>query len=289
MALHDRAGAPVPFHATNRRPDGVGYYVDESSAAWHAFYLATARRIMAAAPFDGIAMDSLRPLTADTDAPAVAQLNPMQIAAWNAGQLQLLREVKAAFPDRLVLYNGISPRVQGQINRNLGPLDLADAALNEDFCLVRGEPQDAQLRTEVALMADAARRHKVLLEKVNFPARSQGSAFTRNVGGLCFGAFLLGYQPGWTYFDFSDGYGIGQLDTQPPAARIDLGAPTSAATFDGDVGSRTFTRGVVYVNLGSAPATLRVNPLLRQAPHGTATLHGGMLTLAPNRAAFLLS
>ena len=250
MALHGADGAPVPFRVTARHPSGIGVYVDEASSAWRAFYLATAQQIMVAGGFDGIAMDSLRPLSAATDPSAVSAVPTDQVAAWNAGQLQLLGEVHAAFHGKIVLYNGISQTVPGQVNRNLTPLAVADATLNEHFCLQRGEPDAASIRADLALMADAAARHKIVLEKVNYP---QGS--TNNYGEFCLGAFLLGWSPGSTYFDYSDGYGFHQLDTQPRDLELDLGAPTSPATFTGDVGTRSFQHGEVTVDLTTREAS----------------------------------
>ena len=78
------------------------------------------------------------------------------------------RQVRARFPGKTVLYNGISQTVPGQIDRDLGPLDVANGALNEEFCLERGSPNVPHIRNDLALMATAARRHKLLLEKVNY-------------------------------------------------------------------------------------------------------------------------
>jgi hypothetical protein len=243
MALHGSDGTPVPFRVTARHPTGIGVYVDEASPEWRTFYLATARRIMAAGGFDGIAMDSLRPLTAATDPRAVSAVPTDEVAAWDAGQLQLLGEVHAAFPGKIVLYNGISQTVPGQVNRDLTPLAVADATLNEQFCLQHGAPDAAAIRADLALMAVAAARHRIVLEKVNY---AQGA--TSPYGAFCLGAFLLGWSPGSTYFDFSDGYGIDQLDTQPAGVELDLGPPVSGSSCTGDVCTREFRHGRVSVD-----------------------------------------
>jgi hypothetical protein len=250
MALHGANGAPVPFGVSARHPSGIGVYVDEAAAAWRSFYLATAQQIMAAGGFDGIAMDSLRPLTAATDRSAAAAVSPAQVTAWDAGQLQLLHDVQAAFPGKLVAYNGISQTVPGQTDRDLAPLGIADAALNEHFCLEHGAPDDAAIRADLAIMSAAAARHKIVLEKVNYP---QGSA--SRYGDFCLGAFLLGWVPGSTYFDFSDGYGVHQLDTQPRDVELNLGRPTAAASVSGVVGTREFEHGQVSVNFVTHAAT----------------------------------
>jgi hypothetical protein len=288
MALRGPDAEPLPFHVSAHRPTGIGWYVDETSPAWHTFYLRTARQIMAAGSFDGIAMDSLRPLTATIDPSAVAALSPAQIAAWNAGQLELLREVRAAFPDKIVLYNGISQGVPGQIDRDLGPLSVAGAALNEGFCLTHGVPSSDGIRNDLALMATAARHHKILLEKVNSGHRGNGATF----GDFCFGAFLLGFAPGSSYFDFSAGYGIDQLDTLPAEADLDLGPPVAAASFRGEVGVRAFRNGSVYVNLGDAAATVSVAGPAWQLANRVVVAdypRGGTVTLAPHQAAFFVN
>jgi hypothetical protein len=288
MALHGPDGQPVPFHVSAHRPSGIGWYVDEASAAWHAFYLRTARRIMVAGSFDGIAMDSLRPLTAATDRGAVAALSAAQTAAWNAGQLDLLGEVRAAFPAKTVLYNGISQSVPGQTDRDLAPLSVADAALNENFCLAGGVPSAGGIGNDLALMATAARRHKILLEKVNFGSRPGATMF----GDFCFGAFLLGYVPGSTYFDFSAGYGFDQLDTQPAEVDLDLGPPVGRTSMGGRIGTRTFRNGSVCVNLGDAAATVAVPAASWQVANRVVVAgypSGGTITLAPHQAAFFVN
>jgi hypothetical protein len=288
MALRGPDGAPVPFHVSAHRPTGIGWYVDEASTAWRSYYLRTARQIMAAGSFDGIAMDSLRPLSAAIDPSAVAALSATRIAAWNSGQLELLREVRAAFPDKIVLYNGISQSVPGQVDRDLAPLSVAGAALNEGFCLTRGVVSADGIRNDLALMATAAREHKMLLEKVNSGHRGNGATF----GDFCFGAFLLGYAPGSSYFDFSDGYGIDQLDTLPAEADLDLGPPAGTASFRGEVGVRAFRNGSVYVNLGDTPATVTVAGAAWQVANRVVVAdrpRGGTVTLAAHQAAFFVN
>ena len=297
MALHGTDGALVRFHATRRDPHGSGYYVDESSPAWRAFYLRTAARVLAAGQFTGIAMDSLRPLTAATDQAAVTRVRPGRVSEWNRGQLTLLRQVRSKLSDKLVLYNGISQTVPGQTDRNLGPLDIADGTLNEEFCLQHGQPNVPFIRNDLGLMATAAAQHKFVLEKVNYDLAhvltdAQLASVRERYGDFCLGAFLLGYQPGSAYFDFSDGYGIDQLDTLPPELELDLGRPTSAAKFDGDVGTRGFERGRVYVNLGDQPAHVVLDaPGIRVADHAVVKRYraGGTLTLGANSAAFLVT
>jgi hypothetical protein len=296
MALHDASGQPVLFHVTRLAPQGIGYYVDESSPAWHAFYLRTAARVLAAGHFDGIAMDSLRPLTSVTDRAAAPRLTSAQIAAWNHGQQRLLKQVRARFPGKTVLYNGISQTVPGQIDRDLGPLDVADGTLNEEFCLERGEPNAAHIRTDLTLMATAAGRHKVVLEKVNYDLAHaltlpQLAGVRDRWGDFCLGAFLLGWDPGSTYFDFSDGYGIDQLGTEPAELDLDLGAPTAAASFTGDVGSRTFQRGQVYVNLGDGVARVTVASDVTRVDNGVVVgqyRSGDTISVGPEQAAFLV-
>ena len=57
MALSGPDAQPRRFHVSSHRPNGIGWYVDETSPAWHSFYLRTARQIMAAGSFDGIAVE----------------------------------------------------------------------------------------------------------------------------------------------------------------------------------------------------------------------------------------
>jgi hypothetical protein len=135
-------------------------------------------------------MDSLRPLTSATDRAAVARLQPAQVAAWNSGQLSLLRQVRTRFPDRFVLYNGISQTVAGQSERDLDPLDVAGGTLNEQFCLQREAPNASFLRNDLTLMATIAREHKFVLEKVNYDlahvmSAAQLASFRDRYGDFC--------------------------------------------------------------------------------------------------------
>jgi hypothetical protein len=296
MALHDAGGRPIRFHATRRDPQGTGYYVDETSPAWHAFYVHTADRVLATGHFAGIAMDSMRPLTDATDRAAATRLDASRIADWNRGQQRLLQEVHARFPGKTVLYNGISQVVPGQIDRDLGPLTVADGALNEQFCLEHAEPNPTHIRSDIALMQREGGQGKDLLEKVNYDlahalSDAQLASVRKRWGDFCLGAFLLGWTPGSSYFDFSDGYGIDQLDTQPTELDLDLGAPTAPATFSGDVGSRAFQRGQVYVNLGTASAHVKLAADLARVEDRRIVGQfraGDGLTLGPQQAALLV-
>jgi hypothetical protein len=297
MALHEAGGRPIRFHATRRDPQGTGYYVDETSPGWHAFYLHTAAQVLAAGHFAGIAMDSMRPLTEATDHAAASRLDASRIADWNRGQQRLLQQVRARFPGKTVLYNGISQVVPGQIDRDLGPLTVADGALNEQFCLEHAEPNTTHIRSDITLMQAEGAKGKVLLEKVNYDLAHamtdpQLASVRKRWGDFCLGAFLLGWTPGSTFFDFSDGYGIDQLDTQPTELDLDLGAPTAPAAFSGDVGSRAFQRGQVYVNLGNAPAQVKLAADLARVEDRRIIGRfrpGENFTLAPQHAALLIS
>jgi hypothetical protein len=73
---------------------------------------------------------------------------------------------------------------------------------------------------------------------------------------------------------------------------LDLGGPTAAASFTGDVGSRTFQRGQVYVNLGSAPAHLTLAADVARVEDRRIVGQfraGDHITVGPERAAFLIN
>lgn len=261
MALHGMDGSVVVFKS-GARPGGIGVYVDTRSAAFRAFYLDIANRAIAAG-YDGVAMDSFRPLTLGTDPDAVKAVGSVGVRDWNIAQQWLLAEVNAAMPGKIVLYNGISQTVKSQVNRGLGPLDSTRATLNESFCIERDVPASvAHLTADIKLMQ--ARNDRVLLEKVNFGVgkawtSAQRSAFRDKYGAFCLGVFLVGWRPGSTYFGFSDGYGLTQLDADMALEQsaIKLGAPVSDATISSTgIATRVYKRGTVVVNL--SPTAQRV-------------------------------
>lgn len=106
---------------------------------------------------------------------------------------------------------------------------------------------------DIALHHEAVRRVKERNPHINLD-----EAERRRLERLCVGSFLLGWQPGSTFFNMGSGYGTEQLSQQPPDIDLALGAPVEAMPLrhDGDALSRRFEDGAVYVNLGSQPVKI---------------------------------
>jgi Hypothetical glycosyl hydrolase family 15 len=251
--LKDNSGEVVGKRRGGEELD-AGEYVDLANPAYRQWALGVLSSWLEAAPYDGISFDSAD-LIGDYPAKEARRwqedLGPERIEQWNEGLRALLRDARAmAGPDREVLYNGIAPGPLRGPSRGLELLDLTDGALDERFCLnADGEYND--LRADLKLMADT---DAMLFMRAT--GRSQGPERSR-LARYCLGAFLLGWEPGRSYFQFGDDYTAAQLADDPPVQRVELGRPSGEARIEGPVGERRFERGMAFVNLGDEAVEVR--------------------------------
>ncbi|MGH9185738.1 MAG: MFS transporter, partial [Acidimicrobiales bacterium] len=193
-------------------------------------------------------------------------------------------------PDRMTLYNGIAPNPHlKESDRNIGLLDVAGGAMDERFCLdVHGDVH--YIEEDLSLLHGSADSGAQLFMRVNFRADMDPARRPR-LERFCFGVFMLGWQPGGSYFDTGGGYTAGHLHDPAGVVLVNLGAPTGPFNRQGDLAERRFEHGRVYVNLGSTPVEVMLPVPLEELGGGgvlTSQGAGSVISVAAADAAFLL-
>jgi hypothetical protein len=317
--LKDANGQPIPFYGVGQSGSAgsspIGYVVDLSNPDYRAWAVKTIVSWMHQAPYSGIAFDSANPLLSDVYRASVgnggreswsqrlcgADVSQQPVCsrldAWNEGLAQLLSETSAALHPLgdQVIYNGIAPSVQRGPTRNLGLIKDADYAANESFCISPAPSQPSNLTympltDDATLMRSISGMHKKVLEIVNYQTPQK-----RALGDYCLAGFLMGWQPGSSYFIFHSGYHDTLTGGYPevPEQNLQLGNPTeSGYQISGSVLSRTFANGWVAVNGGDQAATVKIPingvQFANGVPGDTHTA-GQTMTLLPRQSVFLLS
>ena len=297
-----KTGEPIPLE--EKQQDG--YYVDLSNPEYRKFAVGVIRSWMDEAPYAGIFLDSADPIGVGSN-PAYVQkwvkrVGQHKIDKWNEGLALFIRETKEALGDKEVIYNGFSP-ADIRINRNLDKLTYAAGSFNEDFCIDRssGTAQPESLMFEdIALMQKYGT--KILVEQVNYPVAISAADKTR-MGRYCLGAFLLGEQPGYTFFKFARrGYGgdahqvaggiTAHITENPPESALKLGTPRAIFSRDDHVGYRAFSNGYVYVNFNAKASQKVTLPsdlvLMNDAVQGKKYRAGEVYSIPPQEAALFL-
>lgn len=285
--LRDRNGELIPKIDDGGERD-TARYVDLADPAYRAWVLGVAQSWMRAAPYDGVRFDAADPV-GDYGKHEIARwskwLEPDRIAAYNDGIVDLLRSADRVLPS--VLFNGISPSDIRGPDRGLSMLSYTDGAMNESFCITtHGELHD--------VVEDIAIMHRFPTKSLQLRARYDPAEVAgedlRRLQRLCVGSFLMGWQPGATYFNMGTNYGVDQLSQQPPELALDLGLPTGPAVQEGHLLQREYARGVVYVNLSLGATTVTVPAgMVRAADDGMHAVTGTTEKIGAQDGAFFLS
>ncbi len=298
------AGTPISLNETDK--DDI-LYIDLTKSEARSWMIEKVKRYMAIAPYDGVALDSAR-FIADakpTANPIYNQrwydmLSREKIDAWNQGMRSLLQEFKAAFPDKMVVYNGFEDKVISQ-NRNLSLFDYVDAGLNEDFCIAgpidtRSYLSPDQVQSDLDLMVQYTKRDlgKTMLQKVNFSNARNADEFGKNdkdMARYCYGVFMMGAYGDRTYFKLGGFYNQEEVDQFTIEGNIRLGVQKGGYVRTGDVFSRPFDNGYVYANTGSVESSI-IAPeafvLANGAVLGQSYQAGQSIVIPPHEAMFLL-
>lgn len=236
--------------------NGESTYVDLTNPDYRKWALEVLRSWLARAPYAGIAFDAAVPIAQGGSAEKWMELlGPSRIESYNDGMRALLAAAKDLVgPDRSIVYNGIAPNpfLKGA-DRNMGFLSIADAALNERFCLdVKGRPHF--LDQDLDLLQDQAGVHEIFV-RTQFRDSFDQSQRER-LERFCFGMFMLTWVPGSSYFHMGTNYTTDQLADRPSSVDVALGAPASDFVRAGSVARRDFNGGSVIVNLGETPAEI---------------------------------
>lgn len=289
--LRDNRGNIIYRARHNDRPRAVPY-VDLANPEYRAWALDTLRSWLEAAPYDGIFFDAAEPIGDHDEAEAAEwrrRLGQNRVKEYNAGMRTLLASAQRLVgPDQEIIFNGIAPSPLRGPDRNLDLLDVTDGALNERFCLdIHGDAH--VLEEDLELMGRYDDR-RLFLRTTYHDRLRQNDLDRERYGRFCLGAFLLGWQPGSTYFQFG-GVTTEQLHRDLVDINIPMGLPVGPYQRADGVLSRSFANGEVYVNADDQPVqvTLSRALVMVQAGQELAKLEeGDIITIPPWDAAFLL-
>jgi len=290
--LRDNQGKLV---GRDRKKDRAGNggvtLVDLANPEYRTWALGVMKTWLDAAPYAGISFDAAEPIGdyGDKDIARYAKtLGPERVKAYNDGMHQLLADAKKLVgPGRSVVFNGIAPSQPRGPERNLDFLQSADGALDERFCLdVHGDVRG--IDADLTLLGQ--HQDKQLFMRTNY-LDSFPAADRDRLQRLCLGAFLMGWEPGHSAYQFGGDYTADQLGKNPPDIAVNLGAPSGAYIHKGALLEREFANGVVYVNPGTSPQRVALDAPLTEVRGGkvVATRRAGdTVTVAPGDAAYLV-
>jgi hypothetical protein len=254
----------------------IGYMLDLSNPQYRAWALATMIDWMSQAPYTGITFDNTNILYGENQVLSLVRSDKIKsnqtwnhvfcgieqtgecdrLKAWNDGLIALLQSTTewAHAHGMEVFYNGVAATASRGDTRNVGLLRYTDGAYNEDFCYhLDGDIDLKPFVDDIAMMTSQAKAGKKIFEITNMRNEPQKIA----LGSYCLGGFLMGWQPGssyWTYHrDYTD-----NLITYPKIAEqnLNLGNPVGAYTQSGTILSRNFQNGFVAVNTGGVKASI---------------------------------
>lgn len=273
--MHDASGHTIPYWGTGGASSNTasvaGYLLDLSNPDYRAWAVKTIVSWMKAAPYSGIAFDAATQMPGPGVSHYVSNgaqsYNQMlcgaaaaritgdcgRVQAWNAGLADLISSTANALHELgdEVLYNGIAPSVLRGATRNTGLLHYADAASNEGFCTSVSATNHDRNRfnsfiDDAAIVKQAAENKKKIFEITN----TYGSSAKTTLADYCLAGFLIGWQPGTSYFIYHTGYKDLLTAAYPecPEQNLALGTPRADYKTDGDLITREFTNGFVAVN-----------------------------------------
>ena len=256
-------------------------------------------------PYDGAVYDNAGPIGVVNDS-WLDVLTQEKLNAWNTSQLQYLRNMTTNLNSRnkILIYNGIH-RAPSKINRTLSYLDITNGTLNENFCYgqdpsinydYRVVAKEYQLE-DIDLQLSIGNQQKFVLQKINWEGNLSTLPATeqKRLGNYCYGIFLMGHVPGYTFFKFGDGY---SLSLRPQEYRVNaetidlpLGNPTASYHKSDWLLSRRFQNGYVVVNLDTTSATWtapqRLKKFVSQSNYQQIT-QNQQIAIAPQTAMYFL-
>jgi len=276
--LHDSAG--------NRIKKGQSKsleYVDLTQDDYIDWARRTVLDFLAQPPFDGAVFDNANPIGVVNNN-WLDLISQQKLDDWNESQLRYLRNMTTNFNNRnkILIFNGIH-RAKGKVDRTLSHLDITNGALNENFCYGQDNegdlgvvPKELQLE-DIDLQLSIGNRQKYVLQKINWEGElsSLPEEMQVRLGNYCFGIFLMGHVPGYTFFKFGDGYNLNLRPEEylinAEAINAPLGAPTNNYQNDDWLITRKFTNGYVIVNLDTKPNSWTTPTVLNYYTNGMYT------------------
>lgn len=280
-------------------------FIDLSHPEYGQWARTTVTDFLNQAPFDGVVFDNANPLGVEGNTVSwVTRIGQTKLDAWNSAREQYLTQMHTMLTNRgkVTIYNGFH-RAPSKINRTLGTLDITDGALNERFCY--GIDSDGQQRVvskeyqleDIDLERSIGNRQKIVLQKINWEGNLNSLPISeqKRLGNFCFGIFLMGHVPGFTFFKFGDGYNLARVpqEYRINAETIDLPLGNPAADYhkSGWLLSRQFQNGFVVVNLDATNATWTAPRALRKFVSQSQyqqVAQNQLITVAAQTAAYFL-
>jgi len=292
--LRDRqTGQPI------RSESDVAFYVDLSNPDYRQWALGLIADWMKQAPYDGVYWDNANPLglgdEEDWRKDWANLIGREKMNAWNNGLKELLTGAKRLVgPNKQVIYNGFD-RKPWRFNRNLDLLEFADGAMNEGFCYTRGKDvlPKQEILDDINIEIVHGTQHKMIFQKTNFRRATLAGEDRARVGRYCFGSFMLGYQPGYTFFKFGPGYDtkLGEIDINVAEIDLNFGDPQAPYDQEGTVLKRKFMNGWIFVNMESKPSSIRIPEplkLMNGGQPGPTFQTGQTVDIPASDALFLL-
>jgi Hypothetical glycosyl hydrolase family 15 len=291
--LRDANGDPIGDCSAGR----CSYRVDVADPSYRRFLIGQVLERLRAAPYAGVMYDNLHYY----DQGRYPQLSGDQIRRLNEGFRDLLRETRHAIPTGDVLFfNGLSRGIGHLpvVDRGFDLLDAATGAQDETYCYL--DNQD-RFQAGRALIADDRRYQRLaahgstILESVHLQSDA-AHADAAHIERYCFGHYLMSFVPGHTFVQFKafadQGQGPQIQGNATAEQRLRLGAPVGTFARHGAVLRRRFENGWVFVNTGTASATVSLPApvtLWNGGTSGASYGRGDGFTIPPQDAAFFLS
>ncbi len=242
----------------DQEPNEKAHYYDVSNPDYRKWALEVLQHWMNVAPYDGIHFDSGSDLANGFDGRNWDNLiGPEKVAAFNAGMKDLFIRAKQLQGVREVTFNGISPAPFRAATRSLDKLTYTDGATDENFCISGNGIDTTNILADINILKNYGSKFILLHSSYNTKLPIANIA---SVGRFCHAAFLMGWVPGASQHKFALGsYGSATLtDYELPELSLNLGHPTANYKQVGQLLSRTFDNGLVFVNLSSASATFKL-------------------------------
>jgi len=217
-------------------------------------------------------------------------------ADWKAANLDLLRAIRGAIGNKLMIINGAGEG-RSYFRDSYGDfLAVADGAALEGFLGWWQKPPwkgaEADWKTDMDALVDCAKRGKIALATANVLKRAEGESAKAydELYRFITASFLLGMGKGHSFAYYAkvpgqpEEYRPGE-EVLPACGKVSLGEPRGAYQKIGGVYQRDFERGMVLVNPTAREASVTLDGAWI-TPEGITVQ--SPLVLPPHNGAILL-
>lgn len=295
--LHDKAGNRIYKTQTLA-------FIDLTNEEYREWARTTLISFLNRASFDGALFDNANPLGVEGNTTMWEdRIGSAKLDAWNKARVQYITQINNILNNRgkILIFNGIH-RALSKINRSTGTLGFTDGALNEGFCYGQNNSGTLELVSkelqleDIDLQQSIGMQQKYVLQKVNFTGfMSFTKVKQQQLGNFCYGVFLMGHVPNFTFFKFGEGYNLYAIpeEYRINAETIDLqlGNPVGKYQKNNWLLTRRFQHGYVVVNLNTSSAIWTAPAALQQyqdPSNNKPVAANQIVSIAPESAAYFL-